>query len=487
MSDAARGQAIRLAAQQVQAGRFAEAEAICRRLLAADPADAAAHVQLAYCLVARNQAQEALEHFQSAATLLPQSAETQYNLGKILREVGRNAEAADAFSRAIALNPNLGPAYNNLANTLRDLGRLEEAERYYLQSLRLRPNHATSWYNLGLLRQDQMKLAEAMNCFERAIALSPDYHETRSAKAMLQLLLGDFAAGWAGYESRWHVPGAVKAREFGRPRWDGSDPGGRRILVHSEQGFGDTIQFCRYATLLAQRGANVTLECQPELKALLQSLEGVRQVIAAGESPPDFDVHVTLLSLPLLFGTTLQNVPARVPYLRPPADRVERWRSRLANSDSKRKVGLAWSGKVGYRNDRGKSTTLAALADLARVPDVRFFSLQKGEPARQTASPPAGMDIHDFTDELNDFADTAALIENLDLVISVDAAVAHLAGAMRNPVWVMLPFSPDWRWLLEREDSPWYPSMRLFRQPALGDWKSVISRVAEKLAAFSQS
>jgi hypothetical protein len=258
-------------------------------------------------------------------------------------------------------------------------------------------------------------------------------------------------------------------------------------LLHSEQGFGDTIQFIRYAPLLARQGARVVVECQPELRSLLRGVEGVQHLLAQGEPLPPFDLHAPLLSLPLAFGTRLGSIPAQVPYLKADPALAEAWRGKVAGDGRRLKIGLAWAGSPARKGDRQRSVSLSALAPLAAVKGADFYSLQKGPAAEQAKNPPPEMRLMDLTAELKDFADTAALIASLDLVISVDTAVAHLAGAMARPVWTLLEFVPAWRWLLDREDSPWYPTMRLFRQPSRGDWGSVVRRVAEALAARRKS
>ncbi|MFI4983096.1 MAG: hypothetical protein ACHQIO_22320 [Nevskiales bacterium] len=319
--------------------------------------------------------------------------------------------------------------------------------------------------------------------------ISPDYPNAHWHESMCRLLIGDFPAGWPKYEWRWRTEvGANEKRTFAQPLWLGEQNiAGNTVLVHAEQGLGDTIQFCRYATLLANCGAHVVLEVQLPLVRLIASL-GVGTVVAFGDRLPPFDLHCPLLSLPLAFQTTLETIPAPQSYLSADPIQAEAWRRRLAPLPGRR-VGLVWAG-LARRNqpdamatDRRRSITLGHLAPLAALPGVSFISLQKGEPATQTRSPPAGMQVHDFTDELADFADTAALVVGLDLVISVDTAVAHLAGALGTEVWILNRFDTCWRWLLNRDDSPWYPSARLFRQPSFGDWDSVIDRIGNELRA----
>jgi hypothetical protein len=255
-------------------------------------------------------------------------------------------------------------------------------------------------------------------------------------------------------------------------------------LLHAEQGYGDTVQFIRYLPQVADRGGRIIIECQAALQRLIQTMAGECSVVPAGQPLPTFDVHCPLMSLPRHFETTLQNIPRQIPYLHADTAMVGKWLEKLAQDSSSLKVGLAWAGSKTNENDRSRSMPLSSFAALAQAPDVQFYSLQKGEPAAQANDPPAGLKLIDWTSEIVDFADTAALIANLDLVISVDTAVVHLAGAMGKPVWTLLPFAPDWRWMLERDDSPWYPTMRLFRQPSIGDWDSVVRTVAQALAQF---
>ena len=322
---------------------------------------------------------------------------------------------------------------------------------------------------------------EALAACERAIALKPEFPVARSNRAMMLLLKGEFAKAWAEYEWRLQRGDIAPPRGLSQPQWKGEDPAGLAILIHAEQGVGDSIHFIRYAPLLAARGARVIVECQPELVALFRTVEGVERVLAAGETLPAFDRHVPMMSLPFAFHTTLDAIPARVPYLRADETRVKAWAERVAREGGRMKVGVAWAGKPSHKDDHLRSLRLSAFAPLAEAKGVSFYSLQKSEAAAQAKDPPPGMALIDLTDEIKDFADTAALLVNLDLVIAVDTAVIHLGGALARPVWTLLHFVPDWRWMLDREDSPWYPTMRLFRQPAPGDWPAVLHRVAEEL------
>ena len=296
------------------------------------------------------------------------------------------------------------------------------------------------------------------------------------------LFSGNFKEGWKEYEWRFNAfPSIYQNRNFSIPLREGSDVSGLTVLLFSEQGFGDTIQFVRYAPLVAKRGAKVILECQKELVSLLQTVEGIHKVIVHGSELPEFDVYWPLLSSPLFFDTNLENIPQKIPYITPDNLLVEKFHNRVQNDKAKLKIGLSWAGRPTHSNDIFRSVSLDLFSPLAQIEDVTLYSLQKGEAAKQMEIKPIGWKIIDYNNEINDFSDTAGLIANLDLVISVDTAVAHLAGAIGKPVWTLIPFAPDWRWMLNREDSPWYPTMRLFRQSSPGDWESVITKVKDEL------
>jgi hypothetical protein len=321
---------------------------------------------------------------------------------------------------------------------------------------------------------------EGIACQRKAIALEPDSPEPHNNLAHALLSSGELAEGFGEFEWRWKSAGFEARREFPQPVWNGKDHAGT-VLLTTEQGYGDTIQFIRYAPLVADRCGRVLLQCHRELISLVEGVPGLAQVIPLSAKLPAFDAHCTLLSLPHIFATTLATIPATVPYLKADPASAAAWAAKLPD-DRRLKIGLAWAGNPLHKNDRNRSLPLAALAPLAAVPGAVFFSLQKGAPGEQAKTPPDGMEIIDYMDDVRDFADAAALIANLDLVISVDTVIVHIAGAMAKPVWTLLPFSPDWRWMLDRSDSPWYPTMRLFRQPAIGDWASVMQSVAAELA-----
>jgi Tfp pilus assembly protein PilF len=478
-------QAFDLALQHHQAGRLREAEQLYRQVLARQPehADAIHFLGVIAHQVGRNDIAVGL--IRRAIALNPNNADAHNNLGNALKDKGQLDEAIAAFRQAIALNPNIPEAHNNLGNVLTDRGQLDEAIAAFRRAIALRGNYAQAHNNLGNALKDERQLDEAIAAFRQAIALNPNIPEAHHNLSLALLTRGDFQQGWEEHEWRWRCKDFPSApRNFAQPQWDGRELEGRTLLLHTEQGLGDAIQFVRYVPLAAQRGGKIIIECQAELQRLFQTMDERCQIVPRGQPLPGFDLHCPLLSLPRVFRTTLANVPKEAPYLHADAEDAGRWENRLADDSLIVKVGLAWAGSPTHKNDRNRSIKLARLAPLGQVPGARFFSLQKGEAAAEAKTPPTGMELVDWTEELKDFADTAALIANLDLVIAVDTAVVHLAGAMGKPVWTLSPYVSDWRWLLDRDDSPWYPTMRLFRQPARGDWDSVITRVADALSLW---
>src|SRR3989441_401595 len=370
----------------------------------------------------------------------------------------------------------------NLGETYRATGKLEDAIASYRQALALKPDFAEAHKSLGIALWDQGKLDEAITCFRQALTLKPDYVHAHCSLGLALLSAGDLSRGFTEYEWRWRL------KEFERqcaglilpqPFWDGSELNGRTILLYAEQGFGTTIQFIRYAPLVARGGGCVIVACQPELVRLLASVAGTAQVVSEREPLPDFDLHAPLLSLPRIIGTTLETIPSQCPYLSPPESssvKVE------ATPDVKLKVGIVWAGLPIHRNDRNRSCPLSYFLELAELPGVAVYSLQKHPIAAGLGEVTLGMLVHNLSDQIGDWADTAAAICQLDLVLTVDTGVAHLAGALGWPVWVLLPHvGVDWRWMDGREDSPWYPSMRLFRQDAPGDWPGVFATVSAEL------
>ena len=473
------------------AGLAAGALAAFDRALALGAADPGVFNDRGNLLLARDRPEEALASLDRALALRPDYAEALNNRGNALRALDRNQDALESYDRAIALRPDFADAFSNRGNLLQDLDRHEEALSSHDRAIALRPDHVDALANRGVALRALGRHAQALASYDRALALSPAHATARSNRSLCLLQMGEMARGWVEHEWRWQTPRMeAGGRRFAQPPWRGAeDPAGKTILLHAEQGFGDTLQFCRYVAPVSARGGRVVLEAARPLARLLARLDGVAEVISRGDPLPPFDLHCPLMSLPLAFATTLESIP---PPARLAVDQasVAAWRRRLAALPG-RHVGLVWRGSPLKRHpedraaDRRRSITLAHFAPLAAVPGVSFVSLQKGEAARQTAAPPPGLTVHDFTGELGDFADTAALVAALDLVISVDTAVAHLAGTLDRPVWILTPFDADWRWLLGRSDSPWYPTARLFRQPRPGDWGTVMVQVETALRGFA--
>ncbi|MGD9538126.1 MAG: tetratricopeptide repeat protein [Alphaproteobacteria bacterium] len=476
-----RGNALR------ELGRYEEALASYDRAIALAPRDAQALYNRGIVLQELERHEEAVADYGRAIAVAAGYVDAFYNRGNALHELGRDEEAVASYDRAIALKPDHTRAFNNRGNALDALGRYEEAVASYDQAIALEPGYARAFYNRGKTLQNLCRYEAAIASYERATAIKPDYAAAYWNKSLLLLLRGDFEAGWPPYEWRWARDDFPSPkRDFAQPRWRGAETLlGKTILLHAEQGLGDTIQFCRYAPLVAARGASVVLEVQPALRSLMASLDGVDRVVAFGEKLPRFDCHAPLLSLPLAFGTRLDSIPAPVRYLAARAEAVERWSAKLGPARRLR-VGLVWSGHPRHRHDRHRSIALAALLPLLGS-GAEIIGLQKEPRPADEAVLAETPGIRNLGPALGDMADTAALISALDLVIGVDTSVAHLAAALGKPVWLLLHHAPDWRWLLEREDSPWYPTARLFRQTEHGDWAGVIARVASALEAFTAS
>ena len=423
---------------------------------------------------------EAMSAYRQAISLRPDYAEAYSNLGYALWDQGKLDEAVAACRQAIRFNPDLAEAHSNLGIALKGQGKLDEAVAACRQAIRIKPDFADAHSNLGIALKDQGKLEEAITACRQAIRFKPDLADAHWNESLLSLLTGDFESGWAESEWRWKSPSSgLLRRNFTQPLWLGAETIDRKtILLHSEQGLGDTIQFCRYVPMVAARGARVVLEVQEPLRQLMSGLAGVSQCVSKGEALPDFDLHCPLLSLPLAFGTRLETIPSTTPYLRAPAHGPD-WEAWLGPKDRPR-IGLAWSGNPRHRDDRKRSIDLNALSPLFDLA-ATFVSLQKDLRAGDEAVLTERSNIISLGQSLESFADTAALISHLDLVVSVDTSVAHLAGALGRPVWVLLPFVPDWRWLLGRDNSPWYPTARLFRQTGTREWRGVVDGVRTAL------
>jgi len=478
--------------------RFEEALTSYDRVLMLRPDYAEALSNRGNALHKLKRLEEALASYDRVLKVRPDYAKALSNRGVTLYTLKRFAEALASYDRALKVRPDYAEALCNRGNTLKELKRFEEALASYDRALTLQPDLAEALSNRGNVLHELKRFEEALASYDRAFKVRPDYAEAHLNEALCRLLIGDFDHGWEKHEWRWeteHLRGGK--RNFAQPQWTGQqDIAGKTVLLHAEQGFGDTIQFCRYVPLVAARGARVILEVQEPLHELMNTLPGAAQIISRGEPLPDFDIHCPLLSLPLAFGTRLETIPSVTPYLRAPAQALKKWQEKLGKKN-KLRVGLVWSG--GFRPNqpelwsvnKRRNIPLAKLGGL-KNPDIEFYSLQKGQPAESELADLIlrswdGPQIVDFTSLLNDFSDTAGLVENLDLVISVDTSTAHLVGALGKPVWILNRFDTDWRWLLDREDSPWYPTARLFRQDETRQWDNVIARVHVALHVYVRS
>ena len=505
---------------KLQGGKAGEALRLITAALKIAPQSADAHANLGLVLGALKRPDDALASFDRALALAPDHIEALVNRGNVLLDLGRNEEALACFDRVLAREPRHLPSRVNRGNALLALGRAEEAigeydlalaaypmdaratfnranalfraGRYaesladFDRLLALSPQHAEGAMTRGLALQALGRHADALAGYNQAIALQKDYADAHFNAALARLTLGDYAAGFAEYEWRWKRAGIARA-SYGKPLWLGEYPLGRKtILLHAEQGLGDTVQFVRYAPLLARAGATVVLEVQKELRDLLGTLEGVSAIVARGETLPGFDVHCPLGSLPLAFKTGLGAVPAGIPYLHASQDRIAKWRPRL-DALPGRRVGLAWAGNPSHINDRNRSIAFSRLAPLLSTPGISFVGLQRDLREGEREQIASSQNMLSLGPEFGDLSDCSGVTSSLDLVISVDTAVAHLAAAMGRPTWLLVPFWPDWRWGLSGETSPWYPQARLFRQAADADWDPVLERIRAEIAAELKS
>jgi len=466
-------------------GRLEEALASYGSALELQPDYAEAFNNRGTVLRDLGRAEESLPDYDCALALSPDAAEIHYNRANALQDLGRPRDAIEAFDRALALRDIYAEAHYNRGNALRDLNRFDEALTSYNRAIALEPAFAEAHNNRSNLLRDLGHLEEALAGYDRAIASNPGYANANFNKGLTALLLGRFAEGWPLYEwrSRKHA-NQIEVLVRDKPQWRGhEDIGGQTLLVYAEQGFGDTIQFCRYARMALTLGAPIILAVQDPLVRLMKSLDPDIMVTGWTAVPGHFDRHIFLLSMPLALGTMAETIPADIPYLRADPEHAQYWKQRIGMEGFK--VGIAWQGNIHSPADAGRSFPLTAFAGLAAIPGVRLISLQKNNGTEQLHGLPAGMRVEalgkDFDAGPDAFVDTAAVMESLDLVIAPDSAIAHLAGALGRPIWVALQSVSDWRWQLGRSDSPWYPSMRLFRQNTRGDWQSVFAAIEEAL------
>lgn len=464
-------------------GRHAESADAYREAIRFRPDDARAHKNLGITLAKQNKLDEAIACYREALRLRPDYADAHNDLGIALAKQLRFADAAESYRRALAHRPDYAEAHNNLGNTLRNLGRFDESIASYNRAVELKPQYADAYNNRGIAFAELGRFDEAIASYSSCLELRPGHADAHLNRALTRLRQGDFARGWAEYEWRLRKRG-VPPKPPTQPAWNGFPPAGLRIRLVAEQGLGDSIHFIRYAALLKQRGATVHFEAQERLIKLLARTPGIDTIYPLGQDPPEYDVYAPLMSIPGLMGTGLDAIPADVPYVHPDPDLVDYWRRELA-AYPEFKVGINWQGNREYSGDFHRSMPLSHFAALARVPGVRLFSLQKNAGYDQLKELGDAFPVVDLGPRLDEasgpFMDTAAVMKNLDLFITSDTAVAHLAGALGVPVWVALSSAPGWQWMAGREDSPWYPTMRLFRQSRLGDWPSVFERIAAEL------
>jgi tetratricopeptide (TPR) repeat protein len=461
-------------------GNLAEAERIYREVLQRQPNYFDALHMLGLIAHQTRHSEQAIELIERAIALNPNFAAAHSHRGMALRVLKRPNDALACFDQAIALEPDFAMAHNNRATALLDLRRPAEALVSCDKAIALSPELVLAYYNRGNALRDLKRPEEAMASYGKAIALKPDFAEAYWDQCLCLLLLGRFEQGLPQYEWRKKRDQPVATRSFRQPFWRGAeDIAGKTLFLWWEQGYGDTIQACRYAKLVEARGAKIIMSVQESLLELIRPISPAIEFVDSEIVPAEFDYHCPLLSLPLAFGTTLETVPAEQQYLKADEKLRAAWAPRLPPK-TKPRIGLVWSGRTEHKNDHNRSIELERLLPILG-PDADWICLQKEVRNNDLAVLRQFGRIAFFGDELRDFSDTAALLDLMDLVITVDTSVAHLAGAMGKPVWILLPFSPDWRWLLDRSDSPWYPSARLFRQQQIGNWTGVIDRVANEL------
>jgi Tfp pilus assembly protein PilF len=473
-------EAIAIGWKLLKSGQLAPAEHVFRQVVAADPGVAQAWFLLGSAVHLQGKIAEAVAAYERVLGLEPNHAEALNNLGFALHSQGKIDRALACLERGVQLKPDYADAHSNLGNVLQEMGRLDDAIASYRRALALKPDYADAFNNLANTLRAQGHMTEAIEQYSRALELKPDHPVIHMSRAMAWLQAGDFERGWPEYEWR-RKTGEIAIPAFRQPAWDGTPLDGRTILLYADFGLGDSIQFIRYASLVADRGGDVVVACPEPLARLFASCRGVGRVVVEGAPLPDFDVYALIKSLPGIFETRLETIPANVPYFSLDPVLIDKWRRELSSLDGF-KVGIAWQGNPSYMRDRQRSFPLELLEPLAGVAGVRLVSFQRGFGSEQIAGVIDRFSVTDLGDRLGDFLDTGAAVQQLDLVIAADTSLAHLAGSLGVPVWLALHFSPDWRWLLDRDSSPWYPTMRLFRQKRWGEWDEVFARMAHELA-----
>jgi Tfp pilus assembly protein PilF len=474
-------EALARGARLLHEGNFSEAEAVYREIVGLDPGVAQAWYLLGSITQMTGRLVEAVGYYQHALRIAPTLVEARNNLGVALQALGSTEAAEQCLRDVIRIRPDFGDAYSNLGNALQDQGKLDDAIACYHQAIEKKPDYLDAHNNLGNALRSQRRMSEALASYNEALRINPDHAYVHLSRALLWLQTGDFERGWAEFEWRLKCKDyAIPA--FPCPMWDGSILNSQTILVYGDHGLGDTLQFIRYAPLVQDRGGRVVAAVRKPVARIVASCPGVAQVVSDGGQVPDVAVFVPAMSLPRIFKTTLASVPARVPYLTAEPEMVKQWALQLQSEQGFR-IGIAWQGNPSYRRDRERSFPLSRFESLAKLPGVRLYSIQKGFGSEQIGELAGRFGVVDLASLHDDFADLAAIMRNLDLVIAPDTSLGHLAGATGTRVWVALSFDADWRWQLEREDSPWYPTMRLFRQKRPGDWDEVFRRITAELAA----
>ena len=468
----------------VELNRLEEALASYDRAVAIEPGFAQAHYNRGVALGLLKRLDEALASYNCALAIMPDNADALVNRGVALRDLDCFDEALASYERALAIKPDSAEAFNNRGIAFGDLRRFGDALTSYDRALAIRPDYAEALNNRGVALAALKCVDEAISSYSRALAIKPDYAEAFYNRGMARLLAGDYREGWADYE--WRLQSAArptKPPKATAPEWQGENIDGRSILVCIEQGLGDIIQFARYVPLLIGRGAKVAFYAPAKLIRLLRPLSPHIEFISVVEAPRSFDFTCALMSLPRLLGTDSGSIPNDIPYLQPEAHLAARWKQVIGETGFR--IGIVWQGNPNISLDKGRSFLLSEIAPLSRLPGVRLISLQKHHGLDQMTRIPAGSSVETLGDEFDSgpdaFVDAAAAMAHLDLIITADTSMAHLAGALGRPAWVALQHVPDWRWLLDRDDSPWYPTLRLFRQQNAGDWKSVFSAMERKL------
>jgi tetratricopeptide (TPR) repeat protein len=460
--------------------QYAAAVASFEKAIALKPAYAEAYYNRGNALQDLKQYVAAVASYEKAIAIKPDYAEAYSNRGNSLQKLNQLEAAIASYDKAIELKPDYAEAYSNQGNSLKELKQFDAAIASYDKAVLSKPDFAEAYYNRGNALQELKQLETADANYDKAIALKPNYAEAYFNKSLLLLLVGEYCQGFNSYESRWEKEEILEfKRNFPQPLWVGEESlSGKTILLHAEQGLGDTIQFCRYAQMVGDLGAKVILEVQKPLVRLLKDLPGVSALIAKGDPLPEFDFHCPLLSLPLAFRTDLKSIPNAKRYLKAEPERVSFWKDRLTSDEFK--IGVGWQGSQGTKIDIGRSFELKLFRKIAALHNVKLISLQKGYGSEQLKSVPQGMKVINLGDELDAdgaFLDSAAVMMNLDLFITSDTALAHLAGALGIKTWVVLKYVPDWRWMLDRKDSPWYPTVTLYRQQSMDDWPPVFDQM----------